>query len=78
MPEPIRFACPWCAGTIEVRPQDIKCQIFRHAYYKHNGQQIPPHTPKGQCELLIQRGSVWGCAKPFTFDGKTVAKSDYL
>lgn len=72
------FACPHCQGTIVVFPADIRCTIFRHATYRNNGNPIPPHTPKEECERLVREGIVWGCGKPFRFDGTHVEICDYI
>jgi len=68
--------CPHCQGPIII--EAINCGIFRHGIYRANGQQIPPHTPKVKCEQLIQQNLIWGCGKPFRYDGKTISKCDYI
>ena len=62
----IRFLCPWCNGDIEVKESELNCKIFRHAIYKSTQEPINPHSPKHECEDLITKGNVYGCAKPFT------------
>ena len=44
---------------------EINCGIFRHAVYKSNLMQIPPHENKINCDKLIADEMVYGCAKPF-------------
>jgi hypothetical protein len=73
-----RFACPHCQGFMEVEHKQINCQIFRHGWFKSNGQQIPPHHPKAECDTLVQNGLINGCGKPFKFDGTNVVICDYI
>lgn len=73
-----QFNCPHCGGGIRVQENEICCQIFRHAQYKNNGQQIPPHSSKVECDRLIQENLVHGCAKPFRFTGTTIEICDYI
>lgn len=55
--------CPQCFSYVQIAA--INCQIFRHASYKINNEQIPPHTPQVQCEALMAAGLIYGCGKPF-------------
>ena len=55
--------CPHCSCFAII--EKINCQIFRHAYYKVNNEQIPPHTSQADCEALIANQSIYGCGKPF-------------
>lgn len=57
--------CPNCGAALEIEPKDVQCGIFRHAWYKHNGVQVPPHATKDFCEMLVQRDLIIGCGKPF-------------
>lgn len=64
--------CPQCECFIEIGENEINCGIFRHAYLfeNQNGKiilrdQINPHTPKEECERLLNENKVLGCAKPF-------------
>ena len=66
------FSCPHCKDMIQVARSDINCTIFRHAVYKSTMEQIPPHSSKEVCEALVKSGEVFGCGRPFTFDGKEV------
>ncbi len=61
----LNFNCPWCNGNIEVKESELNCKIFRHAIYKTTHQQINPHAPKHECEDLVSKGKVYGCAKQF-------------
>lgn len=71
------FECPHCGGTIEVNPNDIHCTIFRHGIYK-NGNPLPPHSSKEVCEEAVRLNKIYGCGKPFTFNGSKVNKCDYI
>jgi len=59
------FECPHCMGTILVEPNDINCQIFRHAVFRSNGQPIHPHASKTECEDLLRTEKIYGCGRPF-------------
>jgi len=72
--------CPHCKEPVEIL--EVNCAIFRHAIFR-NGIQIPPHSPKEQCDRFIQQGLVYGCAKPFRIfqksDGEWQAEEcDYI
>ncbi len=74
---PLIVECPHCGGTIVI--QAIKCAIFRHAIFKKNGRQIPPHTKQELCEEYIAKDMVWGCGKPFKIvDKSTAVACDYI
>ena len=68
--------CPHCGVVVQV--VDIACGIFRCGEFKNNQGQIPPHADRATCERLVQEALVWGCAKPFRFDGHTATACDYL
>lgn len=70
--------CPHCNEKILVYAKDLNCKIFRHGIYKHNFQQINPHLDKQSCERLYSSGQVYGCCKPFYFDGKQLGICDYI
>ena len=72
------FQCPHCREFCEVRKEDIRCTIFRHAVFKKDMRFVPPHAPKEVCEGWLRDGVVYGCAKPFKFDGKKVDICDYI
>jgi hypothetical protein len=65
MSENHQFSCPHCGGEILVIDGDIACGIFRHGVFKHNGEQIPPHSAKTECDLFVAEGKIFGCGKPF-------------
>jgi len=66
--------CPHCGISIEV--VEVNCSIFRCGVYKHNFEQIPPHLPKEECDLLIDK--IYGCAKPFKYVNQRLEKCDYI
>jgi hypothetical protein len=39
---------------------------------------VNPHASQKTCELWVQSGKVWGCGKPFIFDGKKLEKCGYI
>ena len=67
--------CPHCSDYIII--EEINCQIFRHAVYKIGGQ-LPPHSSEALCNEVVEKDIVYGCAKPFRFDGINVSKCDYI
>lgn len=73
------FECPHCELLVTVPRNGLNCQIFRHGAYKADpSRQVPPHTPKDECDRLVAEGLIVGCGKPFRFDGKTVEKCGYV
>lgn len=72
------FECPHCKMLCQVPRSEIRCTIFRHAVYKDQMKFVPPHASKETCEAWLKEGKVWGCAKPFKFDGNKVEKCDYI
>jgi len=61
------FFCPHCHGPTQILNNQVNCRIFRHAVYVSNNIPINPHMSKNQCEELVEKGLVRGCAKPFEF-----------
>jgi hypothetical protein len=72
------FSCPHCGISIEVDKKQINCKIFRCGLYKSDYRQIPPHAPKTQCDEYVKKDLIFGCGKPFTFDGSIVNICDYI
>jgi uncharacterized C2H2 Zn-finger protein len=72
------FECPHCSMLIEIEKNMINCKIFRHGHYKNNLKQIDPHSSKEICDKLSEQDKIYGCGKPFTFDGKVVEKCGYI
>jgi hypothetical protein len=66
------FKCPHCHQDVQVPKSGINCKIFRHGVYKTNFDQIPPHSKKEVCDDLFNMGKIYGCGKPFIFDGNNV------
>jgi hypothetical protein len=77
-PEEYLFACPHCEMLIQVPRDGLNCQIFRHGSYKINNEQIPPHLPRDECNRLIGADLIYGCGKPFTYNGIVAAICDYI
>ena len=73
-----RFQCPHCHIDIEVHQKEINCKIFRCGIFKRNGQPIGPHTKKEECEKLVSQNVIFGCGKPFKFNGTKVEICDYI
>lgn len=61
----IEIHCPACHGKIWVQKGELNCGIFRHAVYLLSGQPISPHATKEECEELIRKNLILGCAQPF-------------
>ena len=72
------FNCPHCGCTCQVHKTDIRCTIFRHAVYKKDLSFVNPHASKEECEKWVKTGSVYGCGKPFKFDGEKVEICGYI
>lgn len=63
MPLPCIVQCPHCEQPCEII--ELNCRIFRCGMYKHNYEQIPPHSSKEVCDELKKRDVIFGCGKPF-------------
>jgi uncharacterized C2H2 Zn-finger protein len=61
----IYLLCPHCGELFMTTEKTIACTIYRHAVLKSNMEQINPHSPKEECDRLIEQDLVYGCAKPF-------------
>lgn len=72
------FPCPHCKELCLVPRELIRCTIFRHAVFKRDFRFVNPHATREECEAWLRDGLVYGCAKPFTFDGVTVRKCGYI
>jgi len=73
-----KFLCPHCGVSIVVLKREVNCRIFRCGQFKHNGQQIPPHSSKKICDHFRETNQIYGCAKPFIFKGNYVEPCDYI
>lgn len=74
----LSFCCPHCFEYVIVKKNEVNCKIFRHGAMKNGGIQIPPHLPKEQCDMLSEKGIIYGCGKPFYMDGKNVSVCGYI
>lgn len=72
------FNCPHCNSLCQVHKSDIRCTIFRHAVNKHDCSFVNPHASKEECDEWVEKGLVYGCGKPFIFDGKSVKICGYI
>ena len=75
------FDCPHCSEICQVKRHEIACKIFRHATFKAKAGRfrfVNPHAPKAECDRWVAEGLIWGCGKPFRFDGKRVEVCDYI
>ena len=72
------FECPHCKDVCAVHKNDIRCTIFRHAVYKKNLKFVNPHASQKECERWIKEDLIYGCTKPFKFDGKKVEICGYI
>ena len=58
-----QYVCPQCNVPIDIVA--INCGIFIHGFYKHNNQQINPHSSRSECEAMIKKSEIYGCGKCF-------------
>ena len=72
------FNCPHCDLLCQVPENEIKCKIFRHAIFKENMKNVDPHASKEICDSWVKEDKIYGCGKPFKFDGIKVEKCDYI
>ena len=72
------FHCPHCSLLCEVPRNEIRCTIFRHANFKKDMSFVPPHSSKQECDRWIKEESVYGCGKPFKFNGTNLQICDYI
>lgn len=72
--------CPHCEETRFI--EQINCGIFRDGVFKHNLEQMPPHSSKQDCEKFIAENLIIGCGKPFRIYYENsefkVEKCDYI
>ena len=43
-----------------------------------NGEQIPPHLPKNECDRLATDQLIYGCGRPFRLEGGQAVICDYV
>ncbi len=70
--------CPHCHDKILINKKELNCKIFRHGVYKDNLKQINPHESKRECDRLFNNNLIYGCGKPFRFDGLNVNICGYI
>lgn len=76
MTDYLYLCCPHCNILIEI--SQINCGIFRHGTYKKDHTQIDPHLPKDKCEELVEKGLIYGCGKPFRYNGTSLEVCEYI
>ena len=72
------ISCPHCDGMVSIPRDGVNCGVFRHGTFIADGAQIPPHAPKAECDRAAEEGLIYGCGKPFCFDGVAVAICAYV
>ena len=68
--------CPNCNQLIII--EQFNCAIFRCGIYRENYQQIPPHLGQKECEDLVKRCLIYGCASPFRIVNGIAERCDYI
>jgi DNA-directed RNA polymerase subunit RPC12/RpoP len=68
--------CPHCNEPVII--QEVNCSIFRHGIFKTNYEQIPPHSPKEQCDEWVEKNMIYGCGKPFQIINNKAVRCDYI
>jgi hypothetical protein len=68
--------CPHCDVWIEIL--EVNCAIFRCGILKDTGEQINPHLPKKECDDLKKEDKIWGCSRPFKYEGGKAVVCEYL
>lgn len=79
----IIFECPHCLTYFVMNEKEFNCRIIRHAVLKDSMIQINPHAPKTECDELVAKNLIVGCAKPLKIVNKSegeyiVVECDYL
>jgi hypothetical protein len=72
------FECPHCMGMCQVPRELVRCRIFRHAVSRVTLQYMDPHATEEACAGWVERGEIYGCGRPFTFDGRTARTCGYI
>ena len=67
-----------CGLMIEMRYDQLNCKIFRCGVYKKYGKQIDTHSTKEVCDQIFKDNLIWGCGKPYMFDGTKVEICGYI
>ena len=61
----IIVTCPICLDYVQIYKKELNCKIFRHAVFKKNYMNIPPHSTKEVIDKMLKDGNVYGCGSPF-------------
>jgi len=61
--------CPHCGQMLEITR--VACGTFRCGAYRSTMRPVAPHTPQKKCEELVKQGLIYGCGKPFKYDGRS-------
>jgi hypothetical protein len=59
-------SCPHCQDLVYI--DQLNCRIFRHGIFKQTYEQIPPHSPKAECDRFVEQDLIYGCGKPFKIE----------
>jgi hypothetical protein len=71
--------CPHCSLKILIYKNEINCKIFRHGVRKDDlDMQLYQHATKEICDQAVEKDVIYGCGRPFVFDGNYVRKCDYI
>ncbi len=63
--------CPHCQCLVQI--ESVNCNVFRHGSYKEDGNQIPAHLPKDECDRLSREDLIYGCGKPFRIKFESIS-----
>ena len=74
------FQCPHqdCKLIIAVKKDMINCKIFRHGVFKDSLKQLDPHASQKICTQVKKDDLIYGCGKPFYFDGQHVSFCGFI
>lgn len=78
MDDYIVVQCCHCGGDVLIMRNEINCTIFRHGVMKDTFQQINPHSPKDECDMLRNNDMIYGCGKPFRVVDDRAVLCDYI
>ena len=68
--------CPHCQEYVHI--VEINCAIFRHGVFKHNFEQIPPHSSEGECNRWRESNQIYWCGKPFKLVNGVAIVCEYI
>lgn len=76
------FKCKHCNEEFIVNRNDFNCMILRHGVYKSNMNNMNPHAPREECDMLLANNLIFGCGKPLKIiqdgDNFDVIICDYI